>query len=375
MARVGGILLAILIFATGSSATEPAELPRNVRSPDGGFAFSPDPHFPLRSGEAALARRLSGMWTRDSAALVRLVSDARELEGSGLATELILAVAHAETNGRPWLVSEAGAVGLAQATPAAWIDEGFGGKLFITETYLEGTRAYLQKKPLYDAWVVSRRMLECGPDEEARRLLDQTWTLIGEGDAQIETLARFGSPELFRATEEASVRNEEIVGRLENLFETPDAEEIDRVGQEALLWYQLMKETQRENWVAYHDEITGRRDRLIREGLGLDPDQAKKNHAYLIAEFLGCELDARFLPAESARFLVRHLDSRFDDAEALGFSGADRERWALALYNGGSHNVKRLVAGLMRTLPETDRYVVKIPATRDSLSEAARGVR
>ena len=375
MARVVGIVVSCLILVTSAFAASPPPAEKNRRSPDGGFVFSPDPAYPLHESEKALARRLSKMWTRDSAALVRVISDAKTLEESSVGTELLLAVAHAETNGRPWLVSEAGAVGLAQATPAAWLDEGLEGRLFVTETYLEGTRAYLQKKPLYDAFIVSRQLAECGPDEETRRLLDQAWSLIEEGADQLETLSRFGSREYFLRVDEAAARNARILGRLEQLFADPDLDEIERTGREALLWYEILKETQALNWKAYHDELVFRRDELIRTRLRLDPARAKSDHAYRIAEFLGCELDARFLPADSARFLARHLESRFEAAAALGFTGVEQERWALALYNGGSHNVKRLVAGLMKTLPETDNYVVKIPATRDSLTEAARGFR
>ena len=38
-----------------------------------------------------------------------------------------------------------------------------------------------------------------------------------------------------------------------------------------------------------------------------------------------------------------------------------------ALYNGGSHNVKRMLAGLIASLPETERYMRKVPATRRRL--------
>ena len=44
-----------------------------------------------------------------------------------------------------------------------------------------------------------------------------------------------------------------------------------------------------------------------------------------------------------------------------------------ALYNGGSHNVKRMLAGLIRTLPETEKYMRKVPATRRRLDSVIAG--
>lgn len=38
-----------------------------------------------------------------------------------------------------------------------------------------------------------------------------------------------------------------------------------------------------------------------------------------------------------------------------------------ALYNGGALNVKRMLAGLMASLPETEKYMEKVPATRRDL--------
>ena len=45
-----------------------------------------------------------------------------------------------------------------------------------------------------------------------------------------------------------------------------------------------------------------------------------------------------------------------------------------ALYNGGSHNVKRMLAGLIRTLPETEKYMKKVPATRRRLDGVIAGM-
>ncbi|MCU1245651.1 MAG: hypothetical protein JWN02_1561, partial [Acidobacteria bacterium] len=46
------------------------------------------------------------------------------------------------------------------------------------------------------------------------------------------------------------------------------------------------------------------------------------------------------------------------------------EEMTAALYNGGSHNVKRMLAGLIASLPETQRYMKKVPATRRRLDHS-----
>ena len=67
--------------------------------------------------ENALARELSTMWTRNPDELVHVIDDASRAAPVSPSVTLLLAIAHAETNGKILDVSEAGAVGLAQATP------------------------------------------------------------------------------------------------------------------------------------------------------------------------------------------------------------------------------------------------------------------
>ncbi|MEA2329602.1 MAG: hypothetical protein QOE68_4561, partial [Thermoanaerobaculia bacterium] len=45
-----------------------------------------------------------------------------------------------------------------------------------------------------------------------------------------------------------------------------------------------------------------------------------------------------------------------------------------ALYNGGAHNVKRMMAGLITWLPETENYARKVPAMRRRLDEVVAGI-
>src|ERR1051325_507327 len=67
----------------------------------------------------ALARELADMWTRNPEELVVVIDDAARSMPSAPSVTLLLAIAHAETNGKILDVSEAGAVGLAQAAPGA----------------------------------------------------------------------------------------------------------------------------------------------------------------------------------------------------------------------------------------------------------------
>ena len=60
------------------------------------------------------------MWTRDADRLVEVLQRAQHDTTDSPELTFLLAIAHAETNGRILDVSEAGAVGLAQATPVAF---------------------------------------------------------------------------------------------------------------------------------------------------------------------------------------------------------------------------------------------------------------
>src|SRR5947209_18333969 len=112
---------------------------------------------------------------------------------------MLLAIAHAETNGHILDVSEAGAVGLAQATPVAIRQENMfdDGKMFVTADYLVGSRAYIMKKPLGDAdTIASLAAAHDTPEARAKalRLLDSAFALrreeIGRASCGTEGRAR-----------------------------------------------------------------------------------------------------------------------------------------------------------------------------------------
>src|SRR5687768_18580901 len=103
---------------------------------------------------------MADMWTRNPEELVVVIDDAARSMPSAPSVTLLLAIAHAETNGMILDVSEAGAVGLAQATPVAYRQEGMEGKLFVTRDYLIGSRAYIMKKPLGDAAMIASLIVD-----------------------------------------------------------------------------------------------------------------------------------------------------------------------------------------------------------------------
>jgi len=71
-----------------------------------------------------------------------------------------------------------------------------------------------------------------------------------------------------------------------------------------------------------------------------------------------------------AAFLVRHLEHKAEEARTLARRERDVEEMTAALYNGGSHNVKRMLAGLIASLPETEKYRKKVPAMRRRLDHS-----
>ena len=123
----------------------------------------------------------------------------------------------------------------------------------------------------------------------------------------------------------------------------------------------------------YQKELIEKRDRMLEEHFETDAKTVKRTMAYEASEYLGEHLDDRFSAKSMAKFLVRHLDRKENEARKLARSQKDVERMTAALYNGGSHNVKRMLAGLIRSLPETEKYMKKVPATRRRLDGVIAG--
>jgi hypothetical protein len=329
----------------------------------------------------ALAREMAEMWTRNPEELVVVIDDAARSMPSAPSVTLLLAIAHAETNGMILDVSEAGAVGLAQATPVAYHQEEMAGKLFVTRDYLIGSRSYIMKKPLGDADTIASLIAD--KDTPARRkkaknLLVSAKRLRREGIDELDLLAPHASKKYFADIRKMDEHNKTVLSHLGKLLDSGSRAQLRTFRNDTRKEYRALKEKQLTSWVRYQKELIAERDRMLEEHFGLDARTVKRTMAYEASEYLGEHLDDRFSAKSMARFLVHHLDRKAVEARKLTKGEGDVEAMTAALYNGGSHNVKRMLAGLIRTLPETEKYMRKVPATRrrlDSVIAAENGVR
>jgi hypothetical protein len=325
----------------------------------------------------ALAREMAEMWTRNPEELVVVIDDAARSMPSAPSVTMLLAIAHAETNGKILDVSEAGAVGLAQATPVAYRQEGMSGKLFVTDDYLIGSRAYIMKKPLGDADMLATMVVDKDTPatrRKAKRLLAAAKELRREGIDELELLEPYASKRYFDRIASMDAHNEKVLARLGRLLDRGSRADLRTFRNETRKEYRALKQQQMVSWAAYQKELIATRDRMLRKHFGMDDKAVKKTMAYEASEYLGENLDDRFSAKSMARFLVQHLDRKRAEAKKLAGKEKDVEAMTAALYNGGSHNVKRMLAGLIRTLPETDKYMKKVPATRRRLDSVIAGV-
>src|ERR1051326_1611621 len=177
----------------------------------------------MEKGERALASELRKMWTTDPEQLVNVIDDASMSAPVSPSVSMLLAIAHAETNGHILDVSEAGAVGLAQATPVAIRQENMfdDGKMFVTADYLVGSRAYIMKKPLGDADTIASMIVQRDtPETRARalRLLDSAFKLRREGVDELSLLEIFASDRYAKSIGDADHRNLSVLQRLKTLL-------------------------------------------------------------------------------------------------------------------------------------------------------------
>jgi hypothetical protein len=324
----------------------------------------------------ALAHEMADMWTRNPEELVVVIDDAARSMPSAPSVTLLLAIAHAETNGMILDVSEAGAVGLAQATPVAYHQEGLDGKLFVTKDYLVGARAYIMKKPLGDADTIATLVVDkdnAATRQRARKLLRSAKELRREGIDELELLDGYASKKYYDEIKRADDHNRATLKRLDKLIEKGSRAELRAFRNEVRKEYRALKETQVVTWARYQKDLIAKRDRMLEKHFHMDPKTVKRTMAYEASEYLGENLDDRFSAKSMAKFLVRHLDRKTTEARKLAKKEKDVERMTAALYNGGSHNVKRMLAGLIRSLPETEKYMRKVPATRRRLDGIIAG--
>ena len=311
------------------------------------------------------------LWIRDPELLLETLESARvDAEQPPLA--FLLAIAHAETNGRPLLASEAGAVGLAQATPTAFLIEEQKGPLYVTAAYADGMRAYVMKKPIGDAVAAVSAALgeRRRPASEALALIEEARALGSVGVDEVRLLAPWFAGSLDDALESDRRRNEAVLDAAERVIRAGDPEAMRTFRDSTRDAYRALMEHQRRSWKSYYDDLCARRDALLREEFGSAAQEMRGLMAYNAGEYLARVFDARFSPSQSAAFLVRHLDRKISEAQALEQTADDLTGLAAALYNGGAHNVLRMRVGLIVSLQETERYSEKVPSTRRRIEQA-----
>ena len=321
----------------------------------------------------ALAAELGQMWTRNPNELVTVIDDAsRQAPAGAPPVTLLLAIAHAETNGKILDVSEAGAVGLAQATPVAFRQENLSGPLFVTDDYLIGSRAYIVKKPLGDADTIASMIVDKDTPKRrarAKKLLASAKSLRREGLDELDLLEPFASERYFKNIARADEHNKAVLNELDRLLKTGSRGQLRAFRNRVRDEYRDLKAIQLASWKRYQKELAVKRDDMLEEKFAMPADEVKRRLPYEAGEFLGESLDERFSAKKMAAFLVAHLDRKSVEARKLARKDQDVEEMTAALYNGGSHNVKRMLAGLIRSLPETEKYMKKVPATRRRLDE------
>lgn len=325
--------------------------------------------------EHALASELSKMWTRNPDELVAAIDDAALNAPASPSVTLLLAIAHAETNGKILDVSEAGAVGLAQATPIAIRQENMfdDGKMFVTTDYLVGARAYIMKKPLGDADTIASMVLardNAATRKRARHLLDSAMKLRREGVDELELLGLFASKHYAKSIASADEHNLRVLRRLGGLLEHGSRPQLRQFRDKTRREYRALKQTQVVTWARYQHDLIAKRDRMLQQHFHVPAAQVKRESPYEAGEYLGEALDVRFSAKKMSAFLVRHLERKTEEAKKIAGTRKDVEEITAALYNGGSHNVKRMLAGLIASLPETERYMKKVPATRRRLDRS-----
>jgi hypothetical protein len=360
--RGGVVVLSGLLFALSALAQD---VPSNTPVPPPAVTHS-------KAGRSALASELARFYTRYPSQLVNLMeATAGAIPGSPSVT-LLLSIAYAETTGDVLDVSEAGAVGLAQATPVAYRQERLDGKLFVTKDYLSGSRSYILKKPLHDVDVIATMVLD-DPNSvpEAKRLLALAMQLRGEGVSDLELLSPFAGQSYFDSITQMNAHNLEVLQTLNHLLDSGNPVALRTLRDGARNEYRDLLHRQNVSWRRYQADLAHARDRALTKHFHANAKVIRRQEPYLAGEYLARTLDARFSPYIMAEFLVHHVERKAAEAAALDSSNATRtEELTAALYNGGSHNVKRMLVGLIRYLPETENYMRKVPAMRRRLDDA-----
>ncbi|HET7704669.1 MAG TPA: hypothetical protein VFM36_01145 [Thermoanaerobaculia bacterium] len=312
--------------------------------------------------------------TRHPRQLVEVITDLAEKQPLPVPATYLLSIAWSETRGKILAVSPAGAAGLAQATPSAYLSEGFDGKLFVTNDYLMGTRAYIMKKPLGDALTITAPLLKRNTPaarKKAKALTARAIELRREGMDELEALRPVANDVFFRRIGEAEEHNLATLRELDRLISRgAPRKELKTFRARVQRDYTYLRNMQRHRWEKYGKNLAKERDALLRAKFGQKPATVIRTKPYEAGEYLGRTLDARFSPTQMAEFLAVHLETKQEQARELGIKGDKLAAWTAALYNGGAVNIRRMRAGLISSLRETQKYMKAVPARKARLDRA-----
>lgn len=373
------LALTAVMVAAGSTILDgaPQPAPASAPPPAPAAAPAPDRQAEVRFSTAErnrLAAEMNRWITRHPRQLVDVIADLAGERELPVPATYLLSIAWSETRGKVLAVSPAGAAGLAQATPAAYLSEDFDGKLYVTNDYLMGTRAFIMKKPLGDALTISAPLVRkntAANRKRARALTQQAIRLRREGMDELEALRPVANDIFFRRIAEADAHNLATLRELDRLIDrgAPPAA-MKRFRARVQKDYTYLRNMQRDRWARYERSLTARRDALLHQKFGQKPSSVILKQPYEAGEYLGRVLDARFSPTQMAEFLAAHLETKQEQARDLGYEGKKLDAWTAALYNGGAVNIKRMKAGLIGTLRETQKYMKAVPARAARLERA-----
>lgn len=346
-------------------------------APAPAVSAAPTPESVVRFDErerARLAGEMNKWVTRHPRQLVEVITNLAEKQPLPVPATYLLSIAWSETRGKILAVSPAGAAGLAQATPSAYLSEGFDGKLFVTNDYLMGTRAFIMKKPLGDALTISAPLLKKNTPaarKKARALTARAIELRREGMDELEALRPVANDIFFRRIDEAETHNLATLRELDRLISRgAPRNELKKFRTRVQRDYTYLRNMQRHRWEKYGKDLEKKRDVLLRAKFGQNPVTVIRTKPYEAGEYLGRTLDARFSPTQMAEFLAVHLETKQQQARELGIKDDHLAAWTAALYNGGAVNVRRMRAGLIGSLRETQKYMKAVPARKARLDRA-----
>lgn len=375
---VGGVAVLMVVGGSSLSDSHTASRPRVEVTENPAPAAAAAPRAPFvhydERERARLAHEMSRWVTRHPRHLVEVITDLAGKQPLPVPATYLLSIAWSETRGKILAISPAGAAGLAQATPSAYLSEGFDGKLFVTNDYLMGTRAFIMKKPLGDAVTITAPLLERNTPaarKKARVLTARAIELRREGMEELEALRPVANDVFFRRIDEADAHNLATLSELDRLIRRgAPRKELKKFRTRVQRDYTHLRNMQRLRWEKYGKDLGEKRDALLRAKFEQNPVTVIRTRPYEAGEYLGRTLDARFSPTQMAEFLAAHVETKQQQALELGIRGDKLPAWTAALYNGGAVNVRRMRAGLIGSLSETEKYMKAVPARKARLDRA-----